>query len=52
VRYDATSDDIARIANAKNVTVRVSGQNGIVVRQFSEENSRNFKTFFEQSSGE
>jgi len=52
VRYDATSDDINRIANAKNVTVRVTGQNGIVIRQFAPENFARFRKFLDQSSGE
>jgi hypothetical protein len=52
VRYDASGDDIARIANAKNVTLRVKGENGIVIRQFDADNIERFKRFLEQSSGE
>ena len=44
-RYDATADDIARIAFAKKVVVRVVGRNGIVVREFGEENFENFRKF-------
>lgn len=51
VRYDASGDEIARIANAKNVTVRVKGENGIVIRQFAPENIEKFRIFLEQSSG-
>jgi len=51
VRYDATTDDLNRIANAKQVGVRVVGQNGIVIRQFGPENFDKFRKFMEQASG-
>jgi hypothetical protein len=51
VRYDATSDDLYRIANAKQVAIRAVGQNGIVVRQFGPENFEKFRKFMDQTSG-
>ena len=51
VRYDATSDDLNQIAHAKQVSVRVVGQNGIVVRQFGPENFDKFRKFMDQASG-
>ncbi len=44
-RYEATADDIYRISRAKQVTVRVVGQNGIVVRDFAAENFQRFRKF-------
>jgi hypothetical protein len=44
-RYEATADDIYRISRAKAVTVRVVGQNGIVVRDFAAENFQRFRKF-------
>jgi hypothetical protein len=51
VRYDATSDDLDRIANAKQVSLRVVGQNGIVIRQFGPANFEKFRKFMDQTSG-
>jgi hypothetical protein len=48
VRYDATADDMHRIASSKNVTVRVTGLRGVVVRKFSPENSEKFRKFISQ----
>jgi hypothetical protein len=44
-RYEASADDIYRISRAKQVTVRVVGQNGIVVREFAAENFQRFRKF-------
>jgi len=44
-RYEATADDIYRISRAKQVTVRLVGQNGVVVRDFAVENTQRFRKF-------
>ena len=44
-RYEATADDIYRISRAKQVNVRVVGQNGVVVRDFAAENFQRFRKF-------
>jgi hypothetical protein len=44
-RYEATADDIYRISRAKQVTVRLTGQNGVVVREFAAENFQRFRKF-------
>lgn len=44
-RYEATADDIYRISRAKQVTVRLVGNNGVVVRDFSAENFDKFRKF-------
>lgn len=49
-RYEATQADIDKIAGAKDVTVRVTGSNGLVVRKFNAENSDNFRRFADQDS--
>ena len=51
VRYDASSEDIITISHAKQVTVRITGRNGVVIRQFGPENIEKFKKFIDQSSG-
>jgi hypothetical protein len=51
-RYDATADDIHRIAYAKKVTVRVTGRHGVIVRDFAPENSEKFRKFSEQTDDE
>lgn len=51
-RYDATADDIARIASANKVVVRVTGRNGIVVREFTEENFEKFRQFAKQTGAD
>jgi len=44
-RYEATADDIYRISRAKKVSVRLVGQNGVIVRDFAAENSQKFRKF-------
>jgi hypothetical protein len=44
-RYDASSYDISKIANAKKVVVKVTGKNGLVVRQFGPDNFAKFREF-------
>lgn len=51
-RYDATSDDISRISRGKKVVVRVTGKNGIVVREFAEENFEKFRKFARQTGAD
>lgn len=43
--YLASADDLKAIASAKAVTVKVSGQNGIVVRNFTPDNAGRFRKF-------
>jgi hypothetical protein len=51
-RYEATADDIYRISRARQVTVRVVGRNGIVVRDFSAENFDKFRKFADQTDAD
>jgi hypothetical protein len=51
-RYEATADDIYRISRANKVTVRVTGQNGIIVRDFAEENLEKFRKFAAQTGAD
>lgn len=51
-RYEATSDDIHRIASAKKVTVRLTGRRGVIVREFGPENFDNFRKFAGQTNDE
>jgi len=51
-RYEATADDIYRISRARQVTVRVSGRNGLVERQFSAENFDKFRRFADQTQAD
>jgi hypothetical protein len=51
-RYDATADDIGRIARADTVVVRVIGRNGIVVRGFRPENFERFRKFAQQTGAD
>ena len=51
-RYEATADDIYRISRAKKVSVRVTGNNGVVVREFSAENFDKFRKFVEQTGAD
>jgi hypothetical protein len=51
-RYEATSDDIHRIASAKKVTVRVTGRRGTVIRDFGPENFEKFRKFAQQTDDE
>jgi hypothetical protein len=51
-RYEATADDIYRISRAKNVTVRVTGRNGVVVREFALENFDKFRQFADQTEAD
>jgi hypothetical protein len=51
-RYDATADDISRIASASKVVVRVTGRHGIVVREFGPENHENFRKFAQQTGAD
>jgi len=50
--YEVTGAEITRIARAKNVTVRVAGTRGAVVRQFAPENSEKFRRFMEKSGAD
>lgn len=43
--YPATADDLVAIARAQNVTVRIEGARGLLVRQFTPENTERFKKF-------
>ena len=51
-RYEATADDIYRISRAKQVTVRVAGRNGVVVREFAGENFAKFRKFADQTGAD
>jgi hypothetical protein len=51
-RYEATADDVHRIANAKKVTVQVRGRRGLVARSFGPENFEKFRKFVQQSDDE
>lgn len=51
-RYDATSEDINAIARAKNVTVRLKGVRGEIIRQFAPENSEKFRKFADQTGAD
>lgn len=51
-RYEATADDIYRLSRAKNVTVRVTGRNGVVVREFAAENFDKFRKFVDQTGAD
>ena len=51
-RYEATADDIYRISRAKKVTVRLSGGNGVVVREFAAENFDKFRKFADQTGAD
>ena len=51
-RYEATADDIYRISRARQVSVRVVGRNGIVVRDFSAENFDKFRKFADQTDAD
>ncbi len=43
--YLVSADELKAIANAKAVTVKVAGQNGLVVRDFTPANSGRFRKF-------
>jgi hypothetical protein len=43
--YEATPDDLRRIAQAKDVKVRVEGQSRKMYREFQPENIEKFRTF-------
>ncbi|MBI4661657.1 MAG: hypothetical protein HY735_22770 [Verrucomicrobia bacterium] len=45
--YLASADELRAIANAKAVTVKVTGQNGVVVRDFAPANFQRFRKFVE-----
>jgi hypothetical protein len=49
-RYEASPYDIQKIAYAKDVTVKLSGRNGTIVRQFAQENFDKFRQFADQTS--
>lgn len=49
-RYEASPYDIQKVAYAREVTVKVSGRNGLVVREFAQENFDKFRTFVDQTS--
>ena len=51
-RYEATADDIYRISRAKTVTVRLTGRNGVVVRNFNAENFDKFRKFVDQTGAD
>jgi hypothetical protein len=51
-KYEATADDIYRISRARQVTVRVVGRNGIVVRDFAAENFDKFRKFADQTGAD
>lgn len=51
-RYEATADDIHRIASARKVTVQVRGRHGIINREFAPENSEKFRKFVQQTDDE
>jgi hypothetical protein len=51
-RFEATADDIYRISRARQVSVRVVGRNGIVVRDFSAENFDKFRKFADQTEAD
>ena len=51
-RYDATGSDIGRIAGASKVVVRLVGRNGIVVREFNDENFEKFRKFAQQTGAD
>lgn len=51
-RYEATADDIYRISRAKNVSVRVTGSNGVVVREFAAENFDKFRQFVDKTGAD
>ncbi|HEX7862027.1 MAG TPA: hypothetical protein VF773_16965 [Verrucomicrobiae bacterium] len=48
-RYEATADDIYRISRARTVNVRLTGKNGVVVRDFNAENFDKFRKFVDQT---
>jgi hypothetical protein len=51
-RYEATSDDIHRIANAKKVVVQVRGRHGLLTRVFGPDNFDKFRKFVQQADDE
>lgn len=51
IRYDASASDIQKIADAEEVTVRLRGRNGVVVRKFGPENHQKFEQFAERIAG-
>ena len=51
-RYEATSEDIHRLANANKVVVQVRGREGLITREFGPENFEKFRTFVQQVSDE
>jgi hypothetical protein len=48
-RYEASADDVHRIADAKKVTVQLKGRRGLITRQFAPENFEKFRKFVQQS---
>ena len=44
--YPTTRDAIVKIASADQVTVQIQGQNGLIQRTFTPENSSKFQEFF------
>jgi len=51
-RYEASSDDIHRIAAARRVTVQVRGRQGLITREFGPENFEKFRKFAQQTDDE
>ena len=50
-RYEANASVMRKIADADKVTVRLRGENGIIVRDFQPENKEKFQKFVELSGG-
>lgn len=50
-RYEANASVMRKIADAERVTVRLRGENGIIVRDFRPENKEKFQKFVEQAGG-
>jgi hypothetical protein len=49
-RYEASAYEIEKIAQAQRVTVRVTGKNGVVVREFAPDNFKRFQEFARMTS--
>ncbi|MBN2505911.1 MAG: hypothetical protein JXQ71_04380 [Verrucomicrobia bacterium] len=43
--YQVTREDLQRIASARKVEVQIKGNNGLVVREFDQENHKRFRLF-------
>ncbi len=48
--YEASASDLSALAYAKKATVKIKGQNGLVIREVAQQNFDRFKAFLDQST--